>query len=79
MSICRLMVTTIVYIFIGVYSAAFDNQLEWVVIKGISYYAVEEQTQTEEWLRFSSIMAASVVKHILSQPDVLKDWPRNEN
>ena len=49
--------------------------MEWVVIKGISHYADGGEPETKEWQRFSSVMAASVVNHILKEPDVLKDWP----
>ena len=49
--------------------------MEWVIIKGISHYADDREPETEEWRRFSSVMAASVVYHILKEPDVLKDWP----
>ena len=49
--------------------------MEWVVIKGISHYADGGEPETKEWQRFSSVMAASVVNHILKEPGVLKDWP----
>ena len=49
--------------------------MEWVVIKGISHYADVREPETKEWRQFSSVMAASVVNHILKEPDVLKDWP----
>ena len=49
--------------------------MEWVIIRGISHYADGGEQATEEWGRFSSVMAASVVNHILKEPDVLKDWP----
>ena len=65
-------------VFLGVYSAAFDRQMEWVVIKGISYYADSEEPDTEKWRRFSSVMAASVVNHILKEPDALRGWPHYE-
>lgn len=62
--------------FSGVYAAAFDRGIEWVVIKGISHYTDGSKGGTKEWQRFSSVMAASVVKHILNEPDVLKEWRR---
>ena len=49
--------------------------MEWVIIKGISHYADGSEPETKEWRRFSSVMAASVVNHILREPEVLKDWP----
>ena len=49
--------------------------MEWAIIKGISHYADGKEPETKEWQRFSSVMAASVVNHILKEPDVLNDWP----
>ena len=57
--------------------AVSDGQVEWVIIRGISHYADGSEPETEEWQRFSSVMAASVVNHILKEPDVLKDWPHS--
>ena len=63
------------FLFSGVYAAAFECEVEWVVVKGISHYADGSEPETKERKRFASVMAASVVKHILKEPDVLKDWP----
>ena len=63
------------FLFSGVYAAAFECEVEWVVVKGISHYVDGSEPETEERKRFASVMAASVVKHILKEPDVLKDWP----
>ena len=52
--------------------------MEWVVIKGISQYADSGEPETKEWRRFSSVMATSVVNHILKEPDALRDWPHYE-
>ena len=59
--------------FLGVYAAAYERKLEWVIIKGISHYADGESARIE-WKRFSSAMAMSVVCNILKDSDVLKDW-----
>ena len=53
--------------------------MEWVVIKGISHYGDAREPATNEWRQFSSVMTASVVNHILKEPDVLKDWPHYRN
>ena len=61
---------------LGVYTAAHNLQIEWVVVKGISDYADGTKDLTNTWKPFSSLMAASLVAHVLSQPRTFKDWPR---
>lgn len=61
--------------FLGVYAAAFDSEIEWVIIKGISHYTDSSCCGSDKWQHFASAMAASVVKHILKEPIVLQDWP----
>lgn len=61
---------------LGVYAASHDLQIEWVVVKGISDYADGNKDSTEKWKPFASVMAASLVAHVLSQPSIFKDWPR---
>ena len=60
--------------FLGVYAAAFDLEIEWVVIKGISDYADGTKKSTGDWQPFASAMAASVVNNILKHPGILRDW-----
>ena len=62
---------------LGVYSASFDRQLEWVIVKGISHYA-DGGKHDAKWRRFSSVMAASVVFNILKQSNGLKGWKHYE-
>lgn len=62
------------FIGIGVFAAAHDLKMEWVVIKGISDYADGSKSKTEAWQPFASVMAASVVANILKVPGILKDW-----
>ena len=59
-------------LFLGVYAACYDLQIEWLVVKGISDYA--DGTKSESWQHFASVMAASVVHNILKEPRILKDW-----
>ena len=61
--------------YLGVFTAAFDNQLEWLVVKGIADYADGEQVNSERWVSCASVMAASLVSHILSDPAVFRSWP----
>ena len=58
----------------GVFAAAHDLKMEWVVIKGISDYADGSKSETQAWRPFASAMAASVVDNILKVPGLLKDW-----
>lgn len=63
------------YLFLGVFSAAHDLKVEWVIIKGISDYADGTASSTEHWKPFASAMAASVVSYMLRVPVVFDDWP----
>ena len=60
---------------IGVLTAAFDCQIEWLIVKGITDYADGSQLPSESWSSFASVMAASLVAHILSEPFVFRPWP----
>ncbi len=60
--------------FSGVFAAAHDLKTEWVVVKGIKDYADGSQPSSDEWRRFASVMAASVVANILSDPVVFEEW-----
>ncbi|XP_078366412.1 NLR family CARD domain-containing protein 4-like isoform X3 [Oculina patagonica] len=59
----------------GVFTAAFDDQIEWLVVKGIADYADGTECVSENWSPFASVMAASVVANILSDPIVFRGWP----
>lgn len=56
------------------FTAAFDLGIEWLLVKGIADFADGTDTKAS-WKRFACIMAASVVFHLLSDPNVFKDWP----
>ncbi|CAH3167062.1 unnamed protein product [Pocillopora meandrina] len=58
----------------GLFASEFDHQIGWLVLKGISEYADSTVCSSEEWKTFSSVMAASVVEKILSDPDVFQEW-----
>ncbi|XP_022804748.1 uncharacterized protein LOC111341968, partial [Stylophora pistillata] len=58
----------------GVFTATFDLGIEWLLVKGIADFADGTDTRSS-WKRFASVMAASVVFHLLSDPNVFKDWP----
>ena len=61
----------------GVFTAAFDSEIEWLIVKGIADYADSSSTQqnAKSWRRFAGVMAASLVTHILSDPTVFHSWP----
>ena len=59
----------------GVFTAAFDCQIEWLIVKGIADYADGSQLPSESWSSCASVMAASLVSHILSEPCVFHSWP----
>ena len=56
------------------YAAAHDLGIEWVVVKGVSDFAGDDKSASDHWRPFSSLMAASLVAHILSDVDVFEEW-----
>ena len=63
------------FIFTGVFTTAFDCQIEWLIAKGIADYADGSQLASESWSSCASVMAASLVTHILNEPCVFHSWP----
>ena len=61
--------------FSGVYAAAHDFKIEWVVVKGIKDFADETQPSCKKWKQIACVMAASVVANILNDPVIFQDWP----
>ncbi|XP_044185241.1 uncharacterized protein LOC114975705 [Acropora millepora] len=59
----------------GVYAAAYDANIEWVIVKGVASYFRQSQSATSEWMSFASAMAASVVAKMLIDPAVFQEWP----
>ena len=60
---------------LGVFTAVFNTQLEWLIVKGIADFADGEQVNAESWKACASAVAASLVSHILSDPGVFRTWP----
>ena len=58
----------------GVYGAAHDLGVEWIIIKGVSDFADGTKSQTNSWRPFASLMAASLVAHILKNPIIFEKW-----
>ena len=59
----------------GVFAAAHDDKVEWVIVKGVASLAGDHsQSSSDEWFSFGSVMAASLVANILSVPVVFQGW-----
>ena len=59
---------------LGVYAAAYDTNIEWVIVKGVASYFHQGQSAADEWKPFASTMAASVVARMLKHPTVFLEW-----
>ncbi|XP_068733206.1 NLR family CARD domain-containing protein 4-like isoform X2 [Montipora capricornis] len=59
----------------GVFAAAYDEKVEWVVVKGVASFVNQTQLSRSEWMSFASTMAASVVANMLNDPVVFQEWP----
>lgn len=60
---------------LGLFAAAYDLDMEWIVIKGISDFAGGRTLNEDAWRMFASVMAASLTFHILSDGMVFREWP----
>jgi len=60
---------------LGIFTAAHDLKSEWVVVKGVSRFA--DSSANNLWETFASVMAASLVSNILSDPFVFAQWPHH--
>ena len=63
------------FLTLGVYAAAYDANIEWVIVKGVASHFYERKSVTHEWMSFASTMAASVVSKMLNDPTVFLEWP----
>ncbi|XP_078368820.1 death domain-containing ATP nucleosidase-like [Oculina patagonica] len=59
----------------GVYLAAHDLKMEWVIVKGVSSFAFDGSASAESWKTFACCMAASVISNMLSDSVIFEDWP----
>ena len=59
----------------GLFTAAFDTGIEWLIFKGIAGFAGGNESATLPWQRFASVMAASAVSKFLSDANVFRYWP----
>ena len=70
-------ITSLLFV-LGVYAAAFDNELEWLIVRGISEYAGSSGFAGESWECYANVTAASLVAHILTDPIIFADWRNYE-
>ena len=75
LNVSNLIIHTFQICVLGIFTAAFDTQIEWLIVKGIADYADCAQLTSEGWASCASVMAASLVTHILSDPVVFRSWP----
>ena len=68
-------VNVFVYITPGISLEAYDDIIEWVIVKGVTSYFNQTQSPTSEWMSFASTMAASIVASTLKDPAVFLKWP----
>lgn len=61
--------------FLGIVAAAYDLEIEFLVVKGVSDLTGGSPTPDMSWKSFASVMAASVVFHMLNDPFVFECWP----
>ena len=59
----------------GLFAAAFNLGIEWLIVKGIADFADGKELTTTPWEPFASVMAASVVFNFLSDANVFREWP----
>ena len=64
--------------FPGLFAAAHDLKIEWVIVKGISHFADGTNPAENSWESHACIMAASLVSNMLKDPFVFEQWPHYE-
>ena len=64
--------------FPGLFAAAHDLKIEWVIVKGISHFADGNNPAENSWESHACIMAASLVSNMLKDPYVFEQWPHYE-
>ena len=70
--------TSICFLFLtGLFAAAYDDKMEWLIVKGVASDRDLSQPVSDDWKYFASTMAASLVANILSNPIVFKEWPHH--
>ena len=68
----------LLFFFPGVFAAALDLKIEWVIVKGISHFADSNNPAEKSWESHACIMAASLVSYMLKDSFVFEEWPHYE-
>ena len=63
---------------LGLYAAAHKHEIEWLVIKGVSDFGDGSISATSPWRPFASVMAASLVAHMLNDSIAFEKWRHYE-
>ncbi|XP_073255144.1 uncharacterized protein [Porites lutea] len=63
----------------GLFAAAHDLKIEWVIVKGISHFADGNNPAEKSWESHACIMAASLVSNMLKDLFVFEQWPHYED
>ena len=77
-SFCILNYKSFAVFFPGLFVAAHDLKIEWVIVKGISHFAYGNNPAEKSWESHACIMAASLVSNILKDSFVFQQWPHYE-
>ena len=75
--ICCFIHKSLLFLVSGIFTAAHDMKMQWVIVKGISGYADGTESK-ENWQTFASVTAASLVVSILKECSIFEDWPHFE-
>ena len=59
----------------GIFAAAYDVNVEWLIVKGFASDSGLSQSSVDDWKSFASTMAASLVANILSDSAIFQEWP----
>ena len=63
---------------LGLYAAAHNHGIEWLVIKGVSDFGDDNKSGNDSWRPFASVMAASLVAHMLNDSIAFEKWRHYE-
>ena len=63
---------------LDVYAAAINHGIECLVIKGVSDFGDGNKSSTDSWRSFASVMAASLVAHMLNDSIAFENWRHYE-
>ncbi|CAB3984233.1 5 -methylthioadenosine S-adenosylhomocysteine nucleosidase-like isoform X16 [Paramuricea clavata] len=64
-------------VLLGLYPAAYDLEMEWAIVTGVSNLAGGSNLENVAglWERFATVVAASIIHNMFKYSVVLEDWP----